>query len=92
MTTVLETSGKVEAADLLRLDKPLKLKNKGAIVYVKVAVEDEAEKAGPDIQYPPGYHAKTPAQRAASFLEWVESHKDGPGLSDWAVSRDSMYD
>jgi hypothetical protein len=34
----------------------------------------------------------TPAERAQKFLEWVDSHKDGPGLSDWAVSRDSIYD
>jgi virulence-associated protein VagC len=34
----------------------------------------------------------TPAERAQKFIEWVDSHKGGPGLSDWAVSRDSIYD
>jgi hypothetical protein len=34
----------------------------------------------------------TPEQRVQEFLAWVDSHKDGPGLSDWAVSRDSIYD
>jgi hypothetical protein len=33
-----------------------------------------------------------PEERAAKFADWIESHKDGPGLSDWAVSRDSIYD
>jgi len=34
----------------------------------------------------------SPEERAADFVAWVKSHKGGPGLSDWAVSRDSIYD
>lgn len=36
----------------------------------------------------------TPEERAKDFLVWVERFrdKDAPGLSDWAVSRDSIYD
>ena len=29
---------------------------------------------------------------AADFLKWANSHKDGPGLPDEAVSRDGIYD
>ena len=34
----------------------------------------------------------TPQQRAEAFAAWVRTHEGGPGLSDWAVSRDSIYD
>lgn len=55
-------------------------------------LEEEGEGGDLYVAYPKNYHSKTPAQRAESFRQWAESHKDGPGLSDWAVSRDSMYD
>jgi len=34
----------------------------------------------------------TPESRAREFLRWAESHEGGVGLSDQAVSRDSIYD
>jgi hypothetical protein len=34
----------------------------------------------------------TPESWAADFLNWANSHKDGPGLPDEAVSRDGIYD
>jgi len=40
----------------------------------------------------PLWKRSTPEQWAASLREWADSHKDGPGLSDDAVSRDSIYD
>jgi hypothetical protein len=34
----------------------------------------------------------TCAEQAADFLKWAESHEGGTGLSDWAVSRDGIYE
>ena len=33
-----------------------------------------------------------PKQRAADILTWAAAHRDGPGLPDEAVGRDSIYD
>jgi len=38
------------------------------------------------------WHQADPKQRAADILQWAASHRDGPGLSDEAVGRDSIYD
>jgi hypothetical protein len=40
----------------------------------------------------PFWMSATPQQRAEDFLEWVRGLPPGPGLPDWAVSRDSIYD
>lgn len=40
----------------------------------------------------PFWMTATPQERADDFLEWVRGLPPGPGLSDWAVSRDSIYD
>ena len=41
----------------------------------------------------PGHEDVTsPTDRAKAWLEWVNSHEDGPGLSDGAVRRDAFYD
>lgn len=38
-------------------------------------------------------HSASPTQRAASFRRFIARHKVvGGGLSDWAVSRDSIYE
>lgn len=34
----------------------------------------------------------TPEERAKDLRELARSFGDGPGLSDWAVSRDAIYD
>jgi hypothetical protein len=31
-------------------------------------------------------------ERAEMIERWASSHREGAGLSDWAVSRDSIYD
>jgi hypothetical protein len=42
---------------------------------------------------PPGEEEKrSPEERAAAFRAWAESHRDTPPLSDYAVSRESMYE
>jgi hypothetical protein len=39
------------------------------------------------------YETATPEERAHAFREWAESHDwNTPLLSDYAVSRESMYD
>jgi len=41
----------------------------------------------------PLYERLSPQELAQAFLEWVESHDPNtPGLSDYAVSRESMYE
>ena len=34
----------------------------------------------------------SPQERAADILRWAASHQNGPGLSDEAVGRESIYD
>ena len=34
----------------------------------------------------------SPRERAADILQWAASHQNGPGLSDEAVGRESIYD
>lgn len=33
-----------------------------------------------------------PAERAADLQCWAAAHEPGPGLPDWAVGRDAIYD
>ncbi|MBW4638609.1 MAG: hypothetical protein KME05_10290 [Gloeocapsa sp. UFS-A4-WI-NPMV-4B04] len=41
----------------------------------------------------PFYETATPEERARAFREWADSHeRNTPLLSDYAVSRESMYD
>ena len=41
----------------------------------------------------PFYETATPSERARAFREWASSHTpDTPLLSDYAASRESMYD
>ena len=37
-------------------------------------------------------HNLPPAERAAELRRWSASHKDGPGLPDFAIGRDAIYD
>lgn len=38
------------------------------------------------------WDSTAPEERAAEFRRWALSHKDGPGLPDEALSRESIYD
>jgi hypothetical protein len=40
----------------------------------------------------PFWKTATPEEWVKAFNEWIDSLPPGPGLSDWAVSRDSIYD
>jgi hypothetical protein len=43
------------------------------------------------IDQAPAALAITPQERARAFVEWAESHRDTPPLSDEAISRESIY-
>jgi hypothetical protein len=34
----------------------------------------------------------SPQERAGDILQWASSHRNGPGLPDEAVTRESIYD
>ncbi len=38
------------------------------------------------------WNTTTPEEWVRDFRAWVAGHKDGPGLSDEAISRDTIYD
>jgi hypothetical protein len=40
----------------------------------------------------PFWKTATKEQRLKALKDWLDSLPPGPGLSDWAVSRDSIYD
>ena len=40
----------------------------------------------------PRDRADDPEKRAEAWLDWVNRHRDGPGLPDEAVRRDAFYD
>jgi len=43
------------------------------------------------IQKAPAALSMTPQERARAFVEWAESHRDTPPLSDEAINRESIY-
>ena len=90
---MLKMQAIVEDAHTLRTTDAVNAK-KGQRVSIWVS-DDEEIPLQPT--FPPGYHDKSPAQRAEEFQVWCEhfvqeAPADRPPLSDWAVSRDSIYD
>ena len=57
-----------------------------------VEVRDRTVVLRPEAEEKPFWATATPEEWVKDFHEWVASHKGGPGLSDEAVSRESMYD
>ena len=43
-------------------------------------------------EWGPRWANMTPEERAQDLRDLVKTFGPGPGLSDWAVSRDSIYD
>jgi hypothetical protein len=63
--------------------------------YVENAIEKTlATDSALNTAAQPSYHDLPPDEWIAKFNEWMDNlpHRDGPPLSDWAVSRDSIYD
>lgn len=46
----------------------------------------------PEPKEQPFWATATPEERAEDLRQWVASHKDGPGLPEGALSRESIYD
>lgn len=92
MTAVLEANVVAEDATHLRLDRPwgFPLGKQMAVKFVVTEIEDGD--CDPYMVIPERWKQKTPSERAAMIDNWARSHGEGPGLSDWAVSRDSIYD
>lgn len=40
----------------------------------------------------PFWATATPEERAERLMAWVQSHQDGPNLSDEALRRENIYD
>ena len=40
----------------------------------------------------PFWATATPEQRKQAFLQWAARHKEGPGLPDEALRRETLYD
>lgn len=38
------------------------------------------------------WQVASPRERAEDILRWAASHRDGPGLPDEALTRETMYD
>ncbi len=90
MGLVIYTQGKLEDDSHLTLLQPVTSIFPGTL-EVQIRVPDDVQ--GPALQPPADWLAKTPQERAAMFEEWTESlPKSAVALSDYAVSRDSIYD
>jgi hypothetical protein len=92
MSKVIELTGTKESPLHLRLDQPLPDEAKGTLrlqVFVGVDefVDEQEEEAVSD-----RWKALSAAEQATDFLNWAQSHRGGPGLSDWAVSREGIYE
>jgi hypothetical protein len=46
----------------------------------------------PETKAQPFWATATPEERAQDLRRWVASHTEGPGLSDEALSRESIYE
>lgn len=84
--TILET----DTEGALRLTQE-ELGDVGA--HARFVVEREGDRIV--LRRAPGasrWDSSTPEERAAEFRRWALSLRGGPGLSDEAVSRESIYD
>lgn len=92
MTAVLEANVTAEDATHLRLDRPWLFPLGKPLAVKLVVTHSDDDEADPYLVIPERWKERTPAERAAMIQDWALSQKDGAGLSDWAVSRDSIYD
>jgi hypothetical protein len=93
MSKVIELTGTKESPLHLRLDQPLPEEAKGELrlqVFYDLSSDEGAEDEEAAVS--PEWKRMTSAEQAADFLKWAESHEGGTGLSDWAVSRDGIYE
>jgi adenylate kinase len=57
-----------------------------------VEVDNHIVVLRPEDEQQPFWATATREEWVKDFRQWVASHKGGPGLSDEAVRRESMYD
>lgn len=92
MSKVFELTGIRESPLHLRLDQPLPEEAKGTLrLQVFVGVDDLLDEQE-DEAVSDRWKTLSAAEQAADFLHWAQSHQGGPGLSDWAVSREGIYE
>ncbi len=62
--------------------------------YVAVMVESEIAAKPLALAQSEKYYLLPPDEQVKKFQQWLAKlpKREGPPLSDWAVSRDSMYD
>jgi hypothetical protein len=92
MTGVLEANVIAEDATHLRLDRPWMFSLGKSMAVKLVVTEASDEESDPYMVIPEQWRERTPKQRAAMIEDWARRHAGGAGLSDWEVSRDSIYD
>jgi hypothetical protein len=57
-----------------------------------MTVEDYLQSIVELVVLPAPWKALTPEQRGAAFEAWSANHRPTPSLSDYAVSREAMYE
>lgn len=92
MSKVIELTGTKESPLCLRLDQPLPDEATGTLrlqVFVSLndAGDSEEESAVDE-----AWKNMSNDERASDFLKWAQTQRGGPGLSDWAVSREGIYE
>lgn len=78
MSKVIEQTGTKESLLHLRLQ---------VFVGVDEFVDKQEEEAVSE-----RWKALSATEQASDFLNWAQIHRGGPGLSDWAVSREGIYE
>lgn len=92
MTAVLEANVIAEDATHLRLDRPWSFSLGRSMAVKFVVTEPGDDEVDPYLVIPERWKHRSPSERAAMIDDWAKSHAEGAGLSDWAVSRESIYD
>jgi hypothetical protein len=57
-----------------------------------MTVEEYIFSMGEGVVFPAAQNALSPEERAAAFEAWSANHRPTPPLSDYAVSREAMYE
>lgn len=92
MSKVIELTGTKESPLRLRLDQPLPDEATGTLrLQVFVSLNDEGD-LEEESALGEAWKNMSTDEQASDFLSWTQSHQGGPGLSDWSVSREGIYE
>ncbi len=92
--SVPEAADDLDVADIEELEavtQALVRITKRSAGQIKPYLSDMLERLR-ELKQPPFYETATPEEWSQAFLAWAESHDQDTPLSDYAVSRESMYD